>query len=109
MSAVRPVIDICPDYGGCFNFGEGGASSLPDELRLHARISDIMAIEKGLSVWADWFDSNDPYSPNRYFPLDAFNRTGRSLATELQDIIGDEYVVLFRHQPLEISNITPEL
>lgn len=100
MSAIRLVIDICPDYGGCFNFGEGGASSLPDALRLHARNSDIAAIEKGLSVWADWFDSNDPYSHDKYFPWDAFNRTGLNLAKELQDILCDEYVVYFRHQPI---------
>ena len=100
MSSSPIVIDICPDYGGCFNFGDGFASSLPDELHTHPNWPAIRAIEKGLSVWADWFDTNDPYNHDSKFAWDAFIRTGVRLANELQEILGDDYVVLYRHQPL---------
>jgi hypothetical protein len=100
MEKERLEIDICPDYGGCFNFGDGGGGSLPEELKAHPRAAEIFAIEKALEVWADWFDTTDSYTENTTFKWDLFYSVGERLARELHEILGDDHTVLFRHGPL---------
>lgn len=94
-------IDICPDYGGCFNFGDGYASSFPEEVNDHPRRDEILAIEKALSVWAAWFDTNDPHSGGKEkFAWKEFHLTGQRLADELSEILGEDYIVRYCHKPL---------
>jgi hypothetical protein len=94
-------IDICPDYGGCFNFGDGYASSFPEEIKNHPRRGEILAIEKALSVWADWFDTNDPHSERKdKFAWKEFHLTGQRLADELSEILGEGHIVRYCHKPL---------
>ena len=101
MDSLRPTIDICPDYGGCFNFGDGGASSFPDEVYEHPRKSEILEIERSLERWAAWFDTMNPTEPNDAFPWDEFFDRGELLARRLQEVLGDDYVILFRHHALD--------
>lgn len=95
------MIDITPDYAGFFNAGDGDSSSFPDEVRFHSRSAEILAIEKALGVWANWFDTNDPQGhPGRYFPWQSFYRTGYCLAKELSEILGEGYEVKYYHTPI---------
>lgn len=94
-------IDICPDHGGCFNFGDGYASSFPKEINEHPRRDEILAIEKALSVWADWFDTNDSHLEGKdKFAWKEFHLTGQRLAGELSEILGAGYIVRYCHKPL---------